>query len=129
MYESSLPGRLLAQMKPSARALFANDFRWAEACGAYADSKPVRLAGVDGKHIDVRVLAPADLAISKLSRFSEQDRKDIELLARRGLINARVLRKRTEEALGGCIGDMAAIRSTIDIACRVIDSIRLRRSR
>lgn len=96
---------------------------------AYQDSQPVRLAGVDGKRIDVRILAPLDLAVSKLARFSEQDRKDIELLARRRLIDAKALRKRAEEALGGYVGDLDSIRNTIDIACRLIESIRQRKTR
>ena len=93
---------------------------------AHRDSRPVALPGVDTKRIEVRILAPLDLAVSKLSRFSDQDRKDIESLARRGLISGKGLRRRAEEALGGTVGDLDAVRNTIDLACRLVDDIRAR---
>ena len=91
---------------------------------AQADSGRVDLAGVDGKVLEVRVLSPLDLAVSKLSRFSDQDRADIELLAREKLIDAKSLRKRAEEALGGYVGDVASVRTTIDLACRLVEAAR-----
>ena len=91
---------------------------------AQADSERVDWAGVDGKVLEVRVLSPLDLAVSKLSRFSDQDRADIELLAREKLIDAKPLRKRAEEALGGYVGDVASVRTTIDLACRLVEAAR-----
>lgn len=91
---------------------------------AYKDSRPIKIKGVDDKVIEARVLSAPDLAVTKLSRFSEQDRKDIELLAKEGLIDSVSLRKRAEEALGGYVGDLDTIRTSIDIACRLIDSVR-----
>ena len=91
---------------------------------AQADSGRVDLAGVDAKVLEVRVLSPLDLAVSKLSRFSDQDRADIELLAREKLIDAKPLRKRAEEALGGYVGDVASVRTTIDLACRLVEAAR-----
>ena len=44
---------------------------------AHEDSRPIGIPGIDKKLIDVRVLAPIDLAVSKLSRFADQDREDI----------------------------------------------------
>ena len=70
------------------------------------------------------MLAPLDLAVSKLGRFADQDREDIELLTRRGLIDSAALRRRAEQALGGYIGDLAAVRISIGIACRLIDAVR-----
>lgn len=90
---------------------------------AYDDSGPVDVAGVDRKVLDVRVLSPIDLAVSKLARFGEQDRADIELLARRGLIDAVSLRARAEDALGGYVGDLAPVRTSIDIACRLVEAL------
>jgi hypothetical protein len=55
--------------------------------------------------IEVRVLNPLDLAVSKLARFSENDRRDIYALARNQLITAESLRERTEQALRNFIGD------------------------
>jgi hypothetical protein len=89
---------------------------------AHRDARPVDIPGIDNKLIDVRVLAPVDLAVSKLSRFSDQDRDDILLLAREGLIDATSLRKRAEQALGGYVGDLTSVRNSIDIACRLIES-------
>jgi len=91
---------------------------------AQADSERLDLPGVDGKVLEVRVLTPLDLAISKLSRFSDQDRADIELLAREKLIDAKKLRKRAEEALAGYVGDVASVRTTIDLTCRLVEAAR-----
>lgn len=89
---------------------------------AFDDSVSVTIPGVNAKVIDVRVLSPLDLAVSKLSRFADQDRLDIEALARERLINAKALRRRAEQALGGYIGSIKVVRNTIDIACRLIDA-------
>jgi hypothetical protein len=89
---------------------------------AQKDSRSIDIPGIDKKLIDVRVLSPIDLAVSKLSRFADQDREDIMLLAREGLIASASLRKRAEEALGGYVGDLSSVRNSIDIACRLIES-------
>ncbi len=89
---------------------------------AHKDSQPVAFPGIDKKLMDVRVLAPIDLAVAKLSRFSDQDREDILLLAREGLIASASLRKRAEQALAGYVGDLNSVRNSIDIACRLIES-------
>jgi hypothetical protein len=93
---------------------------------AHKDAQPVAFPGIDKKLIDVRVLAPIDLAVSKLSRFADQDREDILLLAREGLIDAASLRKRAEQALAGYVGDLNPVRNSIAIACRLIESARPR---
>lgn len=90
---------------------------------AYDDSLPVDVRGVDRKVLEVRVLSPLDLAVSKLARFGEQDRADIEDLARRGLIDAASLRARAEDALAGYVGDMAPVRTSIEVACRLVESL------
>ena len=89
--------------------------------GAYDDSRPIHVPGVDKSIVDVRVLSPVDLAVSKLARFTEQDRRDIELLARRKLIDSASVRKRAHEALQAYIGDATPVRTSIDIACSLID--------
>lgn len=94
---------------------------------AYRDSRSIAVAGVDRKLIDVRVLSPLDLAVTKLARFTDQDREDIERLAKQGLIASDALRKRAEEALGGYVGDVAPVRTSIDIACRLVDAQAARR--
>jgi hypothetical protein len=94
---------------------------------AYEDAKPVTIPGLDRGVIEVRVLSPVDLAVSKLARFTDQDRDDIELLARKGLLDSASVRKRAEEALRGYVGDAAPVRTSIDMACRVIDSFHHRK--
>lgn len=89
---------------------------------AYADSLPLKLPSIDPQVLDVRILTPLDLAVSKLSRFSEQDRADIAALARRSLIDPKSLELRATEALGGYVGDTTRLRGNIDSAKRVIAS-------
>ncbi len=91
---------------------------------AYDDSQPVDIPGVDAKLIEVRVLSPVDLAVTKLARFTDQDREDIQMLARQRLIDSSAVRKRAEEALTGYVGDAGPVRTSIDIACRLIDAAR-----
>jgi hypothetical protein len=86
------------------------------------DALRVEIKDIDSKVLDVRALTPLDLAVSKLARFSDQDREDILLLAARGLITAKALRKRAEEALKAYVGNVASVQNTIDIACRLVES-------
>lgn len=86
------------------------------------DALRVDIRDIDRTVLDVRVLTPLDLAVSKLARFSDQDRDDILLLARRKLIAAKALRKRAEEALGAYVGNTTAVSNTINIACRLVES-------
>ena len=87
---------------------------------AYDDARPVELEGVDASRLDVRLLTPLDLAVSKLARFSDQDRDDIRALARAKLLDASALRRRAEEALPDYVGNLARIRTSINIACRMV---------
>lgn len=83
-------------------------------------SQPIALPGVDAGVLDVRLLSPLDLAVSKLGRFSSQDRDDIAALARHGLIDAPALRQRAEAALTAYVGNTQRVANTIDIACRLV---------
>ena len=91
---------------------------------AHEDAERVELPGNDGSIIEVRALTPLDLAVSKLARFSDQDREDIEVLARKKLVDANSLRKRAEEALGGYVGDLASVRTSLELACNVVEAAR-----
>ena len=91
---------------------------------AYRDSEPLTLPGLEGKVIEVRVLAPIDLAVSKLARYSDQDSGDIAALAREGLIDAKTLRKRAEEALSGYVGNLGSVQISIDLACKLVEAHR-----
>lgn len=90
---------------------------------AYDDSLPVRVPGVDAKRLDVRVLSPVDLAVSKLARYADPDQDDIKSLARAGLLGPHELRQRAEEALVGYIGRVNDVRISIDQACKTVDKI------
>jgi len=68
----------------------------------------------------VRLLAPVDLAISKLGRYSEQDRADILSLAKKRLLNRAALGKRAQEAIGGYVGDIRRLQGNIDDALKML---------
>jgi len=87
---------------------------------AYEDSVPLALEGIDPTVLDVRILAPVDLAVSKLGRFSAQDRSDIVALARRGLITAAAMESRAIEAVGSYVGDTQRLRGHIATAATLI---------
>lgn len=91
---------------------------------AYDDSLPINLRGVDASVLEVRLLSPLDLAVSKLGRFSSQDRDDITALARHGLIEADGLRQRAESALAAYVGHTERVRNSLDIACRIVGNTR-----
>lgn len=86
------------------------------------DAERVDIKGIDRKVLDLRALAPLDLAVSKLARFSDQDREDILLLATRKLINPKNLRTRAEEALKAYVGNLGAVQNTIDITCKLLET-------
>jgi hypothetical protein len=91
---------------------------------AQDDSIPLVLEGIDPGVLDVRILTPVDLAVSKLGRFSEQDRADIAALARRGLFNASNLERRAIEALDNYVGDTRRLRGNITQAVKIISASR-----
>jgi len=90
---------------------------------AQDDSIPLALEGIDPSVLDVRVLTPVDLAVSKLGRFSAQDRADIAALARRGLVNESNLEKRALQALEIYVGDTRRLRGTIASAVELVAAI------
>ncbi len=87
---------------------------------AYDDARPIALEGVDPRRLSVKLLTPLDLAVSKLARFSDQDQDDVRALARARLIDAAALRRRAEEALPGYVGNLIRIRTSINMACRIV---------
>lgn len=93
---------------------------------AYADSMPLSLPGIDPRVLDVRIVTPLDLAVSKLGRFSDQDQSDIAALARRGLIDATSLESRATEAIAGYVGDTTRLRGNIAGAKKIVKANRPR---
>ena len=96
---------------------------------AYKDSQLHGMPGIDKALLEVRVLSPVDLAVSKLSRFSDEDREDIEVLARKGLIEASASRQRAEHALQAHVGNTDSVKTSIDIACRLVESLAPKRNK
>jgi len=94
---------------------------------AHDDALALTLDGVDARMLEIRLLTPLDLAVSKLSRFSDQDRSDIESLARHRRIRSADVRRRANEALAAYVGSTERVRGSIDLACRIIDDMQLRR--
>ena len=66
--------------------------------------------------IKVNLLSPVDLAVSKISRLSDNDKQDIVDLVRAGCTNSSAIEKRANDAIGGYIGNMKAVRQNIDSA-------------
>jgi len=87
---------------------------------AHDDAPSVPVAGIDRRRLDVRMLAPVDLAISKLGRFSEHDRDDIIDMARAGLIDADAFKERADEALDYYVGHPATPRANLREAVTLI---------
>ena len=94
---------------------------------AHDDSVPLSLESIDAEVLDVRLLAPLDLAVSKISRFSERDRNDIASLVRHQGISSMALRQRAREALAGYVGSVDRIRGSIELACRIVEDVESRR--
>ena len=90
---------------------------------AQQDSVPLSLQGIDASVLDVRLLSALDLAVSKISRLSSQDREDIAALARHRLIRSSALRRRAEAALGGYVGNLDVLRTSIALACHLVEDI------
>jgi uncharacterized nucleotidyltransferase DUF6036 len=91
---------------------------------AYDDARAIEVKGVDPRQLEVRLLTPLDLAVSKLSRYSALDQDDIQALAGAGLIDEDALRQRAEAALHDYVGQMERIRTSIDLACRLVSAAR-----
>ena len=90
---------------------------------AQPSSVPLSLQGIDAAVLHVRLLSALDLAVSKISRLSSQDREDIAALARHGLIRSSALRRRAETALGRYVGNLDILRTSIALACHLVEDI------
>lgn len=65
------------------------------------------------EHIEVYVLSPVDLIISKIARYNGPDPQDIESLITRFGITAEEIEKRAEEALVGYVGNVDYLRMNL----------------
>ena len=62
------------------------------------------------QQLQVRVLSPVDLAVSKIARLADNDKEDIAALVRHGLTHADEIEQRANAALAGYIGGQAMLR-------------------
>jgi hypothetical protein len=74
-------------------------------------------------YIDVRVLSPVDLAVSKIARFADNDKEDIAALVRQGLTNASDIAIRGKEALTGYVARVDMVRFNLLDAVALAASI------
>lgn len=84
------------------------------------DAVPYAAHNQGDRNLLVYFLSPVDLAVSKLSRFSDQDIEDIKALVNAGLVTEVQLKERAEEAMGGYVGNADVLRSHLQHACRLI---------
>jgi hypothetical protein len=96
---------------------------------AHDDSVPLTLKRIDASILDVRLLSALDLAVSKISRLSSQDRDDITTLGKHGLIKSTALRRRSEQAMANYVGNLDTLKGAIDFACRIVEDAEQRNSR
>lgn len=61
------------------------------------------------KHLRIHVLSPVDLAVSKIARFADNDKEDIQALVERGLTTADEIAHRATSALAGYVGGQAML--------------------
>ncbi len=90
---------------------------------AYRDSVPLELSEIDSQVLDIRLLSALDLAVSKISRLADRDRRDFGALAKRGLINSSTLRIRAEEAMKYYVGNLDRLQTSIDLACNIVATV------
>jgi hypothetical protein len=70
--------------------------------------------------IELHIIAPVDLALSKIARLEENDKEDIAELARHNLIDPKLLEDRAAIAMDYYIGDQSMLllnlKEAVDIA-------------
>jgi hypothetical protein len=70
--------------------------------------------------INLNILSPVDLALSKVARFEANDKEDISELARHNLIDAKSLEERAIEALDYFVGNRSPLLLNIKEAVNII---------
>lgn len=70
--------------------------------------------------IVLHVITPLDLAVSKIGRWQDRDREDVDALAEAGLIGSEELRTRGEEALDYYVGDTTFIKHNLADAVEMV---------
>lgn len=76
--------------------------------------------GNEKRLIHLFALSPVDLAVSKIARFSDQDRLDIKALAECKLITAKSVKIRAQEALSYYVGNVNSVKTSIELTYKDI---------
>jgi hypothetical protein len=99
-------------------------------CDLPRRSLPIKMyvAGGAAMHFYTGERISNDLAVSKISRFSSQDRDDITALAKHGLIKSAALRRRSRQAVENYVGNLDTLKGSIDLACRIVKDAEQRNS-
>ena len=71
----------------------------------------------------LHVIDPVDLAVSKVARFSDRDREDIQAFAERGLVDPDLFARRAEEALVLYVGDLTFVRRNLADAMQIVSAV------
>lgn len=79
----------------------------------------------DDSKIELRILSPVDLAVSKVARFGENDKEDIAELARCKLISPKALEERATEALEYYIGNPTMLLANLNEAVNIVHTVQL----
>ena len=90
------------------------------------DSREWAGIGNEERKVELRVLSPIDLAISKIDRFSPRDREDIMALASERFFTDRQLRTRALEAVANFIGNKDTLLNSIEIMCKEVRRLQSR---
>ena len=89
------------------------------------DAIPVDL-GLE--QIQVCVLSPVDLAVSKIARLADNDREDIQELVQLGLTTADEIEQRANSAMAGYIGGRSLLQLNLQDAISIARNAEARRS-
>ena len=85
------------------------------------DAVAVELKEFTGKNVQLYLLSPVDLAVSKIARFEGPDQEDIAALAQSKLIDPKAIAQRAEEAMSYYVGSLDRVRSNLRDALKIIE--------
>ena len=87
------------------------------------DALKVAGSEFDDQKIDLRVLSPVDLAVSKIARLEGPDREDIAALAKLNLIYPKAVAERAKDALGCYVGNMDRLQANLREALKIVETV------
>lgn len=88
----------------------------------YAEDDTIFIANIKNK-INLSILNPIDLAVTKIDRYSEDDKNDIINLSKKGLIEDSILERRVKEALSYYVGNTRILNANLKFALESIKQI------